>query len=61
MMKANKQAKVISNGDVMGRGPTNEVSRQTAFPHTKIQVRQTAGGYRVWNVLPVWFAAGVRM
>ena len=38
MMQVNKQAKVMSNGDVMGRGPTNEVSRQTAFSHTKIQL-----------------------
>jgi hypothetical protein len=45
MMQVNKLAKVTSNGDVMGRGPTNEVSRQTAFSHTKIQLRQTAGGY----------------
>jgi hypothetical protein len=33
MMQVNKQARVMSNGDVMGRGPTNEVSRQTAFSH----------------------------
>jgi hypothetical protein len=45
MMQVNKQAKVMSNCDVMGRGPTNEVSRQTAFSHTKIQLRQTAGGH----------------
>jgi len=45
MMQVNKQAKVMSNGDVMGRGLTNEVSRQAAFSHTKIQLRQTAGGH----------------
>jgi hypothetical protein len=44
MMQVNKEAKVMSNSDVMGRGPTNEVSRQTAVSHTKIQLRQTAGG-----------------
>ena len=45
MMQFNKQAKVMSNGDVMGRGPTNEVSRQSALSHTKIHLRQTAGGH----------------
>jgi hypothetical protein len=33
MMQVNKQARVMSNGDVMGRGPTNEVSRQIAFSY----------------------------
>lgn len=45
MMQVNKQAKVMSNGDVMGRGPTNEVSRQIALSHIKIHLRQTAGGH----------------
>ena len=45
MMQAKKQAKVMSNGDIMGRGPTNEVSRQIALSHTKIHLRQTTGGH----------------
>jgi hypothetical protein len=40
MMQINKQAKVMSNGYVMGRGPTDEVSRQTAFSHTYNCARQ---------------------
>jgi hypothetical protein len=54
MMQVNKQAKVMSNGDVMGRGPTNEVSRQTAFSHTKDTTASDSRRTQMWNALLVW-------